>query len=89
MQITYPLLTLSGREIRCVSTTEADGLIRSGRVEVKRTKRGKIKALQYSDERVMNKFPTAQGNRTAYREHLGAFYCWAHSHQAFAWNNAV
>jgi hypothetical protein len=90
MQVTYPLLSLSGREIRTLTTSEADSLIRSGRVQVNRTKRGKIKSLQYTDERVMDRFPTAQGNRTSFREHIGeAYYIWAHSPQAFAWNNAV
>jgi hypothetical protein len=90
MQITYPLLSLSGRELRCVDSSEADTLIRSGRVEVKRTKRGRIKALQYTDERVMNRFPVAQGNRTSYREHVGeAFYVWAHTTGALHWNHAV
>lgn len=88
MKITYPLLTLSGREIRCVDSDEADDLMRSGRVEIKRTKRGKIKALQYTEERVMARFPSAQGNRTSYREHLGAWYVWSHSQQAFSWNHA-
>ena len=89
MQITYPLLSLSGREIRCVTTGEAESLMRSGRVEIKRTKRGKIKALQYSEGRIMERFPVAQGNRTSFREHLGSFYVWAHSRQAFAWNGAA
>lgn len=88
MQITYPLLSMSGREIRTLTTVEADSLIRSGRVQVNRTKRGKIKTLQYSAERVLSRFPVAQGNRTSFREHLGTFYCWSHSRNAFAWNSA-
>lgn len=88
MQITYPLLSVSGRELRTLTTVEADGLIRSGRVQVNRTKRGKIKTLQYTDERVLSRFPVAQANRTSFREHLGAFYCWAHSRQAFSWGQA-
>lgn len=87
MNIYYPLHSRGGTFLRLIDTDELRDLQRSRRVSVVRAqKSGKVKRVQYTEQRVMERFPVAQGNRTSFREHLGSFYCWAHSRQAFAWN---
>lgn len=89
MDILYPLHGRNGDYLRSIPADELGLMVREMKAEVEWTRRGKIKRARLSDGKVMVRFPRADGNFAHFREHVAeAWYVWAHSRQAFAWNNA-